>query len=123
MMQCLFVGLGGFIGCICRYLVSTIPLLKAFPYPIATLLINMAGSFVIAMITELSTKLFIHPNILLLLQIGLCGGFTSFSTFSLEAVRLLEQGKIMIGLSYMLLSCLLCILCFYLGKLIIKSVF
>jgi CrcB protein len=49
------------------------------------------------------------PRLLLFLKIGLCGGFTRFSTFSAEAMGLLQEGKLVVAVSYMALSVVLCV--------------
>ena len=121
MLKCLLVGLGGFIGAICRYLTGLAfsPLATAFP--ISTLLINFAGAFVIGVITEFSSKIIPIPSALLLfLTTGICGGFTTFSTFSLETVNLFEKGKIVVGFAYAVTSVVLCLTGVLLGKLLIR---
>ena len=100
MKEFLFVGLGGAVGAMLRYGMSMVPVKSEFPY--MTLLINFLGAIAIGS--------------LLLLKTGVCGGFTTFSTFSLEAVSLLEQHKTGMGITYILSSVLLCLLGVLLGK-------
>ncbi len=120
MKECLLVGLGGGIGAILRYLLSTIPLKSSFPF--MTLLINIAGAILIGMIVSLSMKQdIVSPQTVLFLKTGVCGGFTTFSTFSLESVTLLEQHKPVTAIGYMLLSLLLCLLGVFLGKNLIQQ--
>lgn len=115
MTACLFVGLGGFVGAVCRYLLSLIPVSKTFPA--MTLLTNLAGAVFIGVIVAFSEQITsISPNLLLFLKTGLCGGFTTFSTFSLETLVLFEQKRPLLGLSYILLSVLLCLAGVFLGK-------
>lgn len=115
MIEFLLVGLGGAIGAMLRYGISLVPTKYDFPY--ITLLINFIGAIAIGMLAALATKqTFLSDHCLLLLKSGVCGGFTTFSTFSLEAVTLLEQHKIQIGIAYILASVLLCLLGVYMGK-------
>ncbi len=124
LINCLAVGAGGFLGSVGRYLLSA-----AFPaqnalFPWITLLINFFGSFLIAVISEFSDSwLPFPPRVLLFLKMGICGGFTTFSTFSFEVVRLFEEGKILSGWGYALLSVLLCLTGIVLGKLLVRFLY
>ena len=95
MLECLFVGLGGFIGSVCRYLIGLIAVETASGFPIKTFCINIIGAFVLGIVSETAM---LNPafsrNLVLFLQIGLCGGFTTFSTFSSEALKLLTLSLI-----------------------------
>ena len=115
MGKLLWVGLGGAVGAICRYLIGRIPV--HLDFPVLTLLTNMAGAVLIGVVTGLALR---GPGLsdaaLLFWKTGVCGGFTTFSTFSLEAVSLLEQHKTGMGITYILSSVLLCLLGVLLGK-------
>ena len=105
MIECLYVGLGGFLGAVCRYLVSLIPLRTESGFPILTLFINIAGAFAVGLIAGLTTKEFaLSQNAVLFLKVGLCGGFTTFSAFSLETVTLMRNGSYGVAAAYALLS-------------------
>ena len=108
MKEFLFVGLGGAVGAMLRYGISMVPVKSEFPY--MTLLINFLGAVAIGILAALSMRQS------LLTKTGVCGGFTTFSTFSLEAVSLLEQHKTGMGITYILSSVLLCLLGVLLGK-------
>jgi CrcB protein len=114
------VGLGGFIGSILRYLVGLLPLKVDNGFPIKTLIINVLGAFVIGLITALATKdKSLNDNLVLLLKVGLCGGFTTFSTFAYETTDLLQSGSTFIALVYVCASVVLGVLAVYLAQMII----
>lgn len=110
LLNCLIVGIGGAVGTICRYLLSLLPVKPQNGFPLITLIINVLGAFCIGMIVAFAGKSKnIDPYILLLLKVGFCGGFTTFSTFSLETTGLLQNGNYFIAISYIVLSVILCI--------------
>ena len=114
LLNCIFVGVGGFIGSVLRYLVSLIPLRHESGFPLVTLGINVLGAFVLGLImatAERSTGL--DPRAMLFLKVGVCGGFTTFSTFALEAHGLLSGGKPLVAILYMVLSVILCVFAVY----------
>jgi fluoride exporter len=97
------IGLGGALGSMLRYGVSLMVVSRAFP--LATLLVNIAGSFVIGMVLALSSKNEAFAgNWKLFLATGICGGFTTFSAFSAENLQLLQSGKTLLSLLYMAIS-------------------
>ncbi len=108
MLNCLFVGVGGFLGAVARYLCTRLPLAPEGGFPLVTLLINVLGAFVIGLIAAGASK---HtgwdPRLVLLLKTGVCGGFTTFSTFALETSSLLQSEKPWTAAAYIVLSVLL----------------
>lgn len=118
-MGFLFVGLGGAIGAMLRYAISCIPVKTSFP--ILTLITNIIGAFAIGIIVALATKNNMSQNVVLLLKTGMCGGFTTFSTFSLEAYNLFKDKRTAAGIVYALLSLVLCVAAVLLGELLISS--
>ncbi len=98
----LFVGLGGAIGTILRYGIST--LYKYSNFPLSTLLINILGSFVIGLLFGLSIRGKLDHEWKIFLATGICGGFTTFSAFSLENLELIQQGKYLLSIVYILSS-------------------
>lgn len=116
------VGLGSFLGGVFRYLLQkqlTDSIQSSFPY--ATLLINITGCFFIGFLLGLSNKYdFLSPETRLFLTTGLCGGFTTFSTFSNDSLMLLRDGNYYYFLLYALLSVVVGIICTFLGYLIFK---
>ena len=110
MINVLFVGLGGFVGAILRYLLGLIPV-RQTPFPIITLCINMLGAFGIGLLAALCERHKINSQpLLLFLKVGLCGGFT---TFSLETYDLLSSGRTAPAILYALLSVGLCLLAIF----------
>ena len=115
-LNCVFVGLGGLVGSVLRYLFSLIPLEHESGFPLMTLGINVLGAFLLGLIMAYAGKsTALDPRALLFLKVGICGGFTTFSTFALEAHGLLSGGKPIVALVYMLLSVVLCVLAVYGG--------
>ena len=107
MLNIIVVGLGGFVGAVCRYLIGLIPVNEATVFPIKTFIINIVGCIVIGMITVVATKNnTLSPQLLLFLKVGICGGFTTFSTFALETAELMKSGNALIALVYMVGSVL-----------------
>ena len=116
-MSILAVGAGGAIGAILRYLIGqTVPKMGG-GFPIGTFAVNLIGCFAIGLIVGLAGRhSSLDPRLLLFLQTGLCGGFTTFSAFSLETLSLLEEGKFTMGLSYIVLSVVLGLLALFAAK-------
>ena len=118
----LIVGIGSFIGGTLRYLIST--LFKQYctqGFPWGTLLVNLMGCFIFGAIFALFSKYSStsHPWCLLLTT-GLCGGFTTFSTFAYESVLMLQQGNLSGFISYVATSLIAGISLFALGYWIFK---
>ncbi len=117
----LLVGLGGGLGSILRYVTGLVITTKLFPY--ATLTVNIIGSFIIGIIFALALKeQDLLSNWKLFLATGFCGGFTTFSAFSLENMGLLQSGKTGLALMYIVLSIVLGIAATFAGYfLIVKN--
>jgi CrcB protein len=92
-MQVLWIGLGGFLGANARYFVQRWAAgLWGPDFPYGTLIANVSGSFLIAFFMTLATgRLAISPEIRLFVAVGFLGGFTTFSSFSLETFNLINQ--------------------------------
>ena len=105
MLNCIIVGLGGFTGAVCRYLVGLLPVKETTLFPIKTFGINVVGCIFIGLIVVLASKGgYIGPKAELFLKVGLCGGFTTFSTFALETSELMKNGHTGIAMLYVILS-------------------
>jgi CrcB protein len=79
-------------------------------YPIGTLLANIAGSFLLGLLARAGLEGRVSPAARLGLTTGLCGGFTTYSTFNLEALSMLADGHLAKGGGYLLLTVVLCAL-------------
>jgi CrcB protein len=119
-INCVFVGIGGMAGSILRYLMGLIPVHGSSGFPIITLLINLIGSFLIGAIATLAGRsAAMDPHLLLLLKVGLCGGFTTFSTFALETEQLLQNGRVAVGITYAVVSVAICVIAALLGQTLV----
>ncbi|MDZ7781616.1 MAG: fluoride efflux transporter CrcB [Halioglobus sp.] len=107
----LLVALGGAAGAVSRYLLANwAHALWEGRFPVGTLLVNVLGSFAIGVVyVFVVEKQFVHANWSGVLIVGFFGAFTTFSTFSLETVALLEAGHTGYALAYMLASAVLCV--------------
>jgi CrcB protein len=107
----LFIAIGGASGAVARYLLAGwAHSLWEGHIPVGTLLVNVLGSFAIGIVYVLLVeKQLIHQDWRGVLMVGFLGAFTTFSTFSLEAINLLEAGQLAHALGYMLASAVLCV--------------
>ena len=114
-MSFLFVALGGALGAVGRYGISLIPVKTSFP--VLTLVTNILGAILIGFVVGFATdREDISQNTILFWKTGVCGGFTTFSTFSLEAYQLLENKSYVLAGLYILLSVACCIVGILCGK-------
>ena len=105
MKDFLLVGLGGMTGSIFRYSISKFFTPTLYIIPVSTLLVNLIGCFIAGIIFKLTSNHFndtFSNNILNFLVIGFCGGFTTFSAFSIESITLFNQGKFLLLISYIM---------------------
>ena len=114
MFHVLLVGAGGALGAMGRYGLSLLPWRGDFP--LLTLCTNLLGAVLIGFIVGLADQGQLSPGGTLFWKTGGCGGFTTFSTFSLESLTLLQPGKWLLGGSYMALSLGLCLAGVLLGR-------
>jgi fluoride exporter len=112
----IFIGIGGGLGSICRYLMS-FALAKwiDMAFPLGTFLINILGSLLIGLLLGFFDKTLLSDSARLLLVTGFCGGFTTFSAFSSENLNLILSGNWFTAILYSLLSILLGISAVWLG--------
>lgn len=119
----IYVAIGGAIGASARYATGLIVLRSMeTTYPVATLSVNVIGSFIMGMFVNYGAIRdigFLQP----LVMVGILGGFTTFSTFSLDAVGFLERGRYWEMGGYMLLSVGLAIGAFIAGMALVKAIY
>ena len=114
-MGFLFVALGGALGAMGRYAISLIPVKTGFP--ILTLVTNALGAVLIGFIVGIvSERGEVPANAVLFWKTGVCGGFTTFSTFSLEALSLIQDHQIALAGTYIASSVAVCVAGVLLGR-------
>ena len=107
LLNIFLVGLGGFVGCVLRYLAGQISMDNQTLFPYKTLLINLVGCLAIGILAAVCAKVEVDARLELFIRVGLCGGFTTFSAFALESERLLQNGHYAIAATYIALSIVL----------------
>jgi len=120
--QLLLIGTGGFIGSVARFLVSRLNTrIDWLSIPIGTLMVNVLGSLLIGFLIGISEKSpILTVEWRMFLMVGLCGGFTTFSSFTGENLVLLKNGQILPLLLYTALSIFLGFTAVYLGYISTK---
>ena len=121
-MKFLFVALGAGVGGALRYWVSTLAykFLPAY-FPFGTLIVNVAGSFILGfLIFGFDEKELLSPTLKLLIGVGFCGGFTTFSTFSLETINLIRDSQYLFAVVNISLNILMTLLGVFAGYLITR---
>lgn len=125
-MAILYVGLGGAIGSIGRYLImGWIGRLVGMHFPYATLAVNIVGSLLMgALVDVLARTLPVHaPELRLCIAVGFLGGFTTFSAFSLDVVTLMQEGHAAAALLYIVASVALCVFALLAGVALARMMF
>lgn len=119
----LLVGFGGFVGSILRYLAAIVFSSQSISgFPLATFAVNVIGCFLIGVIFALSEKgNVLSPEWRIFLTTGFCGGFTTFSSFSYESIKLLQDGQFLYLSLNVILSVVLGFAATYLGMISIKA--
>lgn len=106
------VAAGGFLGAICRFVVSNFIQSKhKKPFPFGTFAVNLIGSFLLGFLFAKH----VNPLLFFFIGTGFMGSFTTFSTFELESMELIRSRKFLISLSYLLLSTILGVMLAFLG--------
>lgn len=118
MMRFLIIALGGAIGTLARYIMGGLDYrFSSGIFPISTLAVNVTGSLAIGFLWGVAERFAISPNVRLFIFIGILGGYTTFSTFSLETFNLMRGGEYRIAFMNVALSAILGILAVFLGYL------
>lgn len=110
----LWVGLGGAVGSMLRYGVTLLAAALQISSNWATVTVNIVGSFLIGLLMSVCGQ----STLLLLLTVGLCGGFTTFSTFSSQSLALFQNGQTMLALAYIFGTLVFCLLAVWLGVML-----
>ncbi len=123
MKTILFIGIGGFLGSISRYALHKL-LTSYFQgvFPLGTLAANLIGCLLIGMIYGIATSQnYLSHEMRMLLAVGFCGSFTTFSTFANENLALLQSNQIMIMIAYTAISLIIGIFMVFVGIKIANS--
>jgi CrcB protein len=111
MKYLIIIAIGGASGAVSRYLLANwVHQMWEGKLPLGTLMVNVLGSAAIGVVFVLVERQVLHSDWRGVLMVGFLGAFTTFSTFSLETISLLESGHVMHAVGYMLASTLLCVL-------------
>ncbi|MBP5420791.1 MAG: fluoride efflux transporter CrcB [Bacteroidales bacterium] len=119
----LFVALGGALGSVARFLISkATQSVCTLSFPIATLIVNVLGCFIIGLLYAIFERnATIDSNIRLMLTVGFCGGFTTFSTFINENFNLIGNDNFVVSAIYIGLSVVLGFIGVWLGAWVIRA--
>ena len=119
------VMLGSIVGAVARFLVSVVSVSQfGDGFPWGTLFVNVTGSFAIgfyAALTGPDGRLSVSPRQKLFVMVGICGGYTTFSAFSLETLRFVQSGKVQTALVYLLVSAITWIASVWIGYALAAS--
>ncbi|SRR5579859_1369164 len=118
---CLIVMIGGALGTLARYGVSVLAAPYSRDLPWGTIVINITGSFVIGLfgtLTLATGRFPVSDNLRLFVMIGLCGGYTTFSSFSLQTLDLIRAGAMTRAMINIVVSVVLCVAATACGHLI-----
>lgn len=113
-----YVGVGGFIGAIARYVIG-LTISDQLTFPLATLIVNLFGSFLLAYVTFVFfIKFPVADKLKIALTTGVLGSFTTFSALSVETITLIENDKLMVAIMYVIISAFGGLFMAYLGYLL-----
>jgi CrcB protein len=117
--KALIVGLGGFMGAIARFGISSWLQDRAGSFPLGTLVVNLIGSFLLsALLFGVFNPKHLSDEYRLLLMVGFCGSLTTLSTFAMDFFLLSSASQIAQSIAYLLLNIFGCILLIWLGKVV-----
>jgi CrcB protein len=124
MIACLFVGAGGFLGAVARYVLATwIGQRWGRSFPLGTFFINISGSFLIGFLMSLLTeRLMINPQWRLFLVVGFLGAYTTFSTFQYETGNLIKDGELFVAMLNVVSSVIVGFVALKLGEVLAKII-
>jgi len=122
-MVLLLIALGGAAGSVLRYLIGgRAQHFAPHGFPLGTLFVNVVGCFLVGMLVRQFMNIQTHNYLRALLVVGFCGGFTTFSTFSMETVGLIEGGEYPRAIGYIGLSIALCLTATFTGMTVMRLI-
>ncbi|MDH4129641.1 MAG: fluoride efflux transporter CrcB [Spirochaetota bacterium] len=113
-MKFLFIGMGGFIGALMRYIIAG--LIKNPSFPFGTMFVNILGCLLIGFFHSIVINKHVSVSYHHLINIGFLGAFTTFSTFSLETLNLIEEKQYLYSFFNVIISCILGLIAVWIGK-------
>ena len=120
-MILLLIAVGGAAGSVLRYLIGgRVQHFAPHGFPVGTLFVNVVGCFLIGIFIRQFMNVQTHNYLRGLLMVGFCGGFTTFSAFSMETVGLIEGGEYPRAIAYITLSVLLCLTATFAGMSVVR---
>ena len=122
-MVLLLIALGGAAGSMLRYLLGgRAQHFAPHGFPLGTLFVNVVGCFLVGILVRQFMNIQTHNYVRALLIVGFCGGFTTFSTFSMETVGLIEGGEYSRAMAYIALSLTLCLTATFAGMTVMRLI-
>jgi len=121
MLSYLYVALGGAIGSVGRYWLSGLIASSKFfgqSFPWGTIIVNITGCFIIGLFNTLTVaegRMAASPDLRTFFMIGICGGYTTFSSFSLQTLALVQDGEWFYAAGNVIISVVMCLLGVWLG--------
>ena len=124
MQVLMFVGLGGALGAMGRFVVmSAIGHVTHSGFPWSTLTVNVLGALAMGSVLELSALVWSpSPEIRAMIVVGVLGAFTTFSTFSMDLYYLMDRGAIVNAAAYAIASVLVCLIAFWAGMSVFRMI-
>lgn len=118
------VGVGGGLGALLRYYVASLVQPAGYLFNWGIFFVNISGAFVMGLIVESSALRFnLSPELRTFLTVGILGGYTTFSTFSLDSALLLQRGEYLQAAGYIIGSVVLSILALFAGLWIVRAIY
>lgn len=116
--NCLYIMLGGAVGALMRYGIGQLcQSVRLWGLPVGTLAANLLGCLLLGILTAVAEHHTCIPRpVVLMLTVGVCGAFTTFSTFSSETIRMMEGGHVLMAMGYVAASVCVGFLLFWVGK-------
>lgn len=123
-MNYLFIGIGGIFGALARYAIGKwITQRWQSSFPLGTFFINLSGAFALGILVTFFAKFFpAYSNLKVMTTTGFLGAFTTFSTFTYESLRLIEDGQYYQAFKYIVLSTIFGIILAYLAVLMVEKI-